>query len=152
MSLVFTKKSLIAAAENAIKNHNAAVLRWERDREKYLADHQAAWIETNLSKVKTLRTALTDLLKPGKIITLKQVRSIANSGNDIEYLFYTAPTDSKINSDVGFKPTSNMAHQGLVDLLKAHTGETITANQLKILGYDDLAGLFRDAVRAGGTI
>ncbi|CPU00360.1 Uncharacterised protein [Mycobacteroides abscessus] len=152
MSLVFTTKTLITAAEKAIKNHNTALARWEQDRDDYLRAHQQAWIKTSLPRVRELRTTLTEMLKPGKAITLKQIRDAANAGNDIEGLFYNPPSEARIKGEIGSKPSLNIDHyRGLIDLLKAHTGQTISASQLKMVGYDSLTELFRDALGTEGA-
>ena len=58
--------------------------------------------------------------------------------------------DSDVRNNVprpqGWMPSGTLdSWHGLVKMLEAHTEETITANQLKLFGYDKLEPLFRQA-------
>lgn len=152
MTITFKTEALIAAAQKAIDNHADDLMVYEARKNSLLAEHRAAWVAERREGVVRLRDALTKALKSAGPIEISAIRKAANDGNDIEHLFYTAPGSYEINNAIGNKPEAYgiKSYAGLIELLKAHTGETITANQLKVLGYDKLTGLFTDAVRAGG--
>lgn len=153
MSLVFTTKSLIAAAENAIKNHNADLAEWERKRESFLAEHRAEWTATKRDRLIDFRNNLSGAIKSGKVVDRQSLRRLSRV-SDIEDLFYVEPDSYRITKhEIGDKPNGGdlASHRGLIALLKAHTGDTISANQLKVLGYTNLTALFNAAVRTGGA-
>jgi len=152
MSLTFTTESLIDAAKAAIKNNEAELAEWERKREKFLIEHAAVWNEKQRPQVKALRSALTDMLKSSKPIHLADVRRAAGL-HDLELPFYTPPSDHHISAAIGQKPTpNNDMLRGLIGLMEAHTGDTISANQLKLLGYDKLQWLFQAAAATPGAV
>lgn len=153
MSLVFTKKSLITAAEKAIKNRQHEILAWQKRVNDVQAEHARAWNESNRDRLVALRNTITRELKTSGPITIDAVRKDFPKVHYLSELFYCGPSDYELKDKVGRRPDESdiEKYRGLIDLMKAHTGETISANQLKVLGYTKLTELFNDAVREGGA-
>lgn len=153
--LAFRTADLIAAAETAIKNHDAARVEWDRRVAKFKSEHRVAWFRTGHSRVRQLRDKLTAELKssgPVERVDVYAHLGLSNSG-DLGSLLYVPPTQYEIHQLD--KPAHFYAgkfdHAGLLELLKAHTGDEISASQLKSLGYAGLVELFRDAVKIAGA-
>ncbi|SKT21324.1 hypothetical protein [Mycobacteroides abscessus] len=153
MSLVFTKKSLITAAEKAIKNRQHEILAWQKRVDNVRAEHARTWNEKGRDRIVALRNAITRELKSSGPVTIGAIRKDLPNIHSLSDLFYCGPSDYELKEKVGRRPDESDVekYRGLIDLMKAHTGDTISANQLKLLGYTKLTELFNAAVREGGT-
>lgn len=152
MTITFRTDALITAAQSAIDAYDADKATYDAEVDTYLAAHRYHWVANNRGDVRRLRDALTKALKSGGVIDLQGTRKAVNGGSDLENLFYQPPTDYQIGNAVGRNPSEHglRGYRGLIELLKAHTEDTITASQLKVIGYSDLTALFTAAVRNGG--
>jgi len=154
MSLVFTKKSLINAAEKAIKNREGEINEWQKKIDTFRVEHARTWNDKNRERLVTLRNVLTRELKLTGPVTMAAINKDVPNVGYLSDLFYFGPGDYELNQKAGHKPNESViaTYQGLIELMQAHTGDTISANQLKVLGYTNLTALFNDAVRAGGEV
>lgn len=152
MSITFKTQSLITAAYQALKNYERDRAAWERKKTKFVADHRAAWVGEKRPQVIALRDALTKALKANAVVEYDSIADVASKirSHGLSYICYSPPSPYEIGQEIGSRPGIPTGFQGLIELLKAHTGDTITANQLKLLGYTNLTGLFNAAVKAGG--
>lgn len=150
MSITFDKAALINAAETALKGHDVADAKWQED----VAKFHEKWTRQydRLPRVRALRDALTAHLKTGNQPTPEDTahwREVAGT----DYLSNLAPS-RPTRSDMPSKPVGWLGpetqdrYRGLIALLKAHVEPTVTANQLKLVGFDRLESLFRMAAAA----
>ncbi|SKX79839.1 Uncharacterised protein [Mycobacteroides abscessus subsp. bolletii] len=153
MSLVFSKKSLIDAAGRAIKNREQAIAAWQKQVDDVKAEHARKWNEQGRERTVILRNILTRELKTAGPVPLSAIRKELPDAQYLSDLFYSGMAEYELNKKVGRKPDASVIekYRGLIELMKAHTGETISANQLRLLGYTKLAEIFNAAVRVGGT-
>ena len=157
MSVTFTTQSLITAAETAVKNHGIADRQYQADKAKFVKKYQAEHdVRPNLRR---LRDELTAFLKTNKYPTKDDAARFRKAAgvNYIDHLYQrNQPSNSELRDNVsapaGLLTDTRLAnYRALIDLLKGHTGETITANQLKLVGFADIQGLFLAATAAGGS-
>ncbi|QBI96414.1 hypothetical protein SEA_DONNY_56 [Mycobacterium phage Donny] len=151
MSVTFKTQSLIDAAESVIKLHDEAVAEWKRQTDAHQANHRDQWWEDNRERVTALRNYLTRSLKNDTPPTNREANRIMNTSSG--YVQFFVP----VGEPNGDKPDGYHVRNlgdlvGLVAMLKAHTGETISANELKLVGYDRLTQLFQLAAAAGGRV
>ncbi|AKF14625.1 hypothetical protein AVJ28_gp56 [Mycobacterium phage Baee] len=151
MSVTFKTQSLIDAAESVIKLHEDAVAEWERQTAAHQAQHRDQWWENNRDRVTALKNYLTRCIKNDTPPTSKEAERLMASRSG--YVQFFVPT----GEPSGDKPDGYFVRNlgdlaGLVAMLKAHTGETISANELKLVGYDRLTQLFQLAAAAGGRV
>lgn len=153
MSLVFTKKSLVDAADKAIKKRQHEVAEWQKKIDAVRSERAREWNDTRRDRIVALRNTLTRELKSSGPIMIGAIRKDFPNVHYLSDLFYCGPSDHELKEKVGRRPDESEVEKylGLIDLMKAHTGDTISANQLKVLGYTNLTALFNAAVRAGGT-
>lgn len=157
MAITFKTKSLIDAAQRAIDNHEEAKRIWDSRLQEKIDEHAAEWHEVGQPRLRELRDLLTSRLKHGKPVLHSEVAEL--TGNAARYhsdqltgLFFT-PLSKSSAAHQAEKPPYLHAdvrdHRSLIELLTAHTGDTITSAQLTAIGYKNLARLFNDAVRDG---
>ncbi|ABD58168.1 hypothetical protein PBI_COOPER_51 [Mycobacterium phage Cooper] len=155
-SITFDKQALIKTAETALAVHGKADEVYQADLEKYKADHAP---DSKIPQLVALRDELSRFLRTKREPTAADARKFRNAVNSDDYLrnLYTTPVDDRdarnnVARPAGWlSPSQRDSYLGLVAMLKAHVGETITANQLKLFGYTNLEALFRAAATAGGA-
>lgn len=153
MSVTFNRKALISTAEQAIREHNKARAEYAQAVEAFKAKHAAKNI--NSAAIRKFRDFLTAGLKTGKPITRAEARGVAGHSS-IEYLFYSSPSDYDVKQQVSrptglLSPAQVTETQALIKVLQAATGDTVTANELKLLGLKNLGPVFAAAAAQVGT-
>lgn len=151
MPVTFTTKALIDAATEAVSGHLKADEQYQRDaaeyRRKYAEEHDM------LPQLKALRDELTAFLKLKRQPTADDARRFRAAVKDNDYIrnmYVGGLSDRDVSNNVAkpsgwLAPSTVASYQGLIKMLQAHTEDTITANQLKLFGYDRLEPLFRAA-------
>lgn len=151
MSMTFSTSALIEAAEKVLKQHRDAVEQWQRQTAAYQAEHRDTWWSENHDKIVALRNYLTRCLKNNTPPDQSEACRLMASRNG--YIsFYSSPGEPGGDKPAGYYVRNVGSLPGLVAMLKAHTGETISANELKLVGYDKLTDLFTLAAAAGGRV
>lgn len=148
MPVTFRTSALIEATKEALAGHATADAEYQKAIKQYRAEKLAE--QDMIPRLRALRDELSAFLK-----TKRQPTSVDASrfkraaGEDYLHNLYSGGiSDHDIRSNVA-KPigwinqTTVASYQGLVKMLKAHTEDEITANQLKLFGYDRLEPLFR---------
>lgn len=150
-SITFDKVALIDAAEAALKVHAAADREYQKAVAKYRRDTAPPSQRDNIV---ALRDALSAFIKTKRTPTaadVKEFRAAAHT-SDIGNLYDREVDDYQVRNNVS-KPAGWLSNErrtswaGLVAMLQAHTGDSVTANQLKLFGYTSLEPLFRAAAQ-----
>ncbi|AGT12790.1 hypothetical protein PHELEMICH_53 [Mycobacterium phage Phelemich] len=151
MSVTFKTQALIDAAESVIALHDEAVAEWERKTAAHQARHRDLWWENNRERVTALRNYLTRSLKNDTPPTNKEAnRLMATTSGYVQFFVPTGEPSGDKPDGYYVKNLGDLP--GLVAMLQAHTGDTISANELKLVGYDRLTQLFQLAAAAGGRV
>lgn len=151
MSVTFNRNHLLATANRALANHEKAGKDRQKAIEEYKLQHRLRHIRTYTNSQRELRDLLTKGLKSSGPISLADVRR-AIGGIELSKLFYTPPRDYDIKNDVkdpeGYlNPAEYTETRALVKVLTAATGDTISANELKLLGLKNLVPIFTAAAQ-----
>ncbi|QDH91834.1 hypothetical protein SEA_PHRAPPUCCINO_159 [Mycobacterium phage Phrappuccino] len=144
--ITFRTTELAKVVQRAIDSHAEALRDYNRQADQHRRAHRRQWLADHAAQVKAHRDYLTRCLRNGTAPTSAGVRTA--TGMSAADLVYDEVGDYVIRRLFGNPPVLPTAeYQGLVELLKAHTGETISANQLHALGFrtSRLQQLFRDA-------
>ena len=150
MPVTFKVDALIQAAKDAVTVGAKAQSDWEKAADAY---RKAKIAESDCrADIIALRDELSAFIKTRKAPTYADAQRFKKVARH-DYLsnMYTSEiSDHDIRNNVprpaGWYPSSTLdSWRGLVKMLEAHTEETITANQLKLFGYDKLEPLFRQA-------
>lgn len=156
MTLTFSSQAIRDAARRAIDNHERVVVEYNRRVDEFKVKRRADWIAEQTPRMKELRNHLTAAFRTSGIVTGADVADILGVDRRVEIgtAFYDEPSAWEINNAVETPDhyrASVDGYPGLIDLLDAHEGDTITDRQLISLGYKHLTELFRDAVKAGAA-
>jgi len=132
-------------------NHEKAGNEREQAIEEFKLQHRLNHIRTHTANQRKLRDFLTKSLKSGGVVELADVRAIA-AGRELDRLFYSPPREYVIKENVtnptGYLSPAECAEtRALVKVLSAATGETISANELKLLGLKNLVPIFTAAAQ-----
>jgi regulator of protease activity HflC (stomatin/prohibitin superfamily) len=147
--LIKVARRALAAHDQAIGDQQAAVVRWKAERAaKHATEHR--------DSQRRLRDALTVSLRNGKLLTRKEARKAAGGVNSLDYLFYDAPGEYETSRDgpktpAVLTPAEISETRALITVLEAANGDTITANELKLLGLKNLAPVFIAAANEPAT-
>lgn len=152
MSVMFKTQSLIEAAQSILDRKKAAGEEWEAMLAEYYDEHYDTWFKNHTEGVRELRDYLTKCLKERK--NPDQATALGLMAQKDYLRFYSKPSSPNgLDTPAGLNPGHYVGSlPGLIRMLKAHTGDTITANELKLVGYDKLTHLFAAAAEAGGRI
>ncbi|QWY84397.1 hypothetical protein SEA_KNOCKER_55 [Mycobacterium phage Knocker] len=150
MPITFDKSTLIDAAKDAIRTHDAAAAQWEADKAAYIADHASDM--DRRAELRALRDAITAFLKTNRQPTRDDANALRRTVSDdyIRNLYVPHVSEREVEQNVP-KPKGWLyrdkadSYRGLIKMLEANTDSTITAAQLKLFGYSDLEMLFRRA-------
>jgi hypothetical protein len=153
VTTTFQRAALMDAVKSAISNMKAELDKYDADVAAFKERHRKRWLAESLPQLKRRRDRLTKLLAKGGTVTSSDL------GGDINRLLYTPPSSYDIGKTVGYIDRSYRkdfaakinAYTGVLALLEAQTGDTISIAQLKTLGINKTAELFRLATNAGGT-
>lgn len=156
MALTFKTTDLIKVAQAAIDGKAKALAKYEADKYDARLKYQRKWADANTERVRELRDFLSKGLRSGTVPTTKAVRRIMGQTDGYSSAgvhFFDSSGDGSLTAPRGIYIDADR-WQSLIPLLKAHKLDTVTAHQLKELGYHpkDLEKLFRDAVTAGAAV
>lgn len=153
MSITFNKSQLERVAKQAISAHNKAQVNYDATVAKYKRDYAIAHALEYRDRIRKLRDFLSTNIRKGGVIYREDARKAAGGINDIEYLFYRGDPESyEINKNVTapkgwLAPAQLIETRALIAVLEAAEGDTITANELKLLGLKNLAPIFTAAAQ-----
>jgi len=153
VTTTFTRQALLDAAKSAVANMEAELAEYDRRVEEYKAKHAERWLQRERHQLKTARTLLTKALSTGKVVK-------ADSLPNITRLLYQEPSSYDIGKEVGYLRQDYKkqfmarldAYRGVVKLLEATDGDTLSINQLKTMGLNKLGDLFRIAATQEGAL
>lgn len=148
MSVTFKKTALIAATREALATADAAEREYQRRVESYRAEYASQRDVT--AGIRALRDELSAFLKTRRQPTAEDAQRFHKAAgvDGLTALYTPEPNDYQIKQNVPavagrMAKDTQATYQGLIKMLQAHTEDTITANQLKLFGYDRLEPLFR---------
>ncbi|KAB7761790.1 hypothetical protein [Mycolicibacterium mucogenicum] len=156
MSVTFNRTQLITVANRALREHEKAKADRTKAVAKYRTEHATKDADRTRANAVRLRDGLTKLLRKSGPIHMDDVRD-ANGGS--RYLdadrFYTEPGEYLIKENVTVKsglltPAQVIETRSLLQVLGAATGDTISANELKLLGLKNLGPVFAAAAAQSG--
>lgn len=153
MSVTFNRAQLIKVTTDALAAHEKAVAERAKQVEKYRSEHALAAIRDTHLHARSLRDALTKALKSHKPVTRAELQK-ALGGSDIRDRFYTAPGDYEVNRELDgvptglLKPAEVIESRALLKVLTAAEGDTVSVNELKLLGLKNLQPVFTAAGQA----
>ena len=146
-STTFIVAKLIEVANRAIDNEQALLDKYAARVEAYKKLHLQQWMTNTKPRLAAARTKITDALKTGQPVTVDRV-------GDLNKLLYSEPDDYVIRqavrgpSEEVRRRTQNHISElkATVAALRAQTGETISINQLRLIGVPKINDLFLAAV------
>ena len=150
MPVTFKVDALIDAADAAVKSGTAA----EATYQKAIAEYRKQKIAESdvIPNIRALRDELSAFLKTKRAPVYADAQRFKKAARSdyISHLYTSDVSDSDVRNNVprpqGWMPSGTLdSYRGLIQMLKANTEPTITANQLKLFGYDKLEPLFRQA-------
>lgn len=151
MSVTFDRLHLIKHAKAALAEDAKAVKAHHQEIETFKRHHCRD--QNNVAGQRKLRDYLTAQLRKNAVITRADVRK-AMGVSDTELLFYTPPGDYEIRKGVD-RPVGLLTGpqrteiNAMLKVLEAAKGETITANEMKLLGFKNLYPMFAAAAGEG---
>ena len=149
MSVTFNRLQLVKVAEAALTAHDKAQAEYTKACDQYRADHAAEW--GGIERIRELRDALTARLKKPGPVSRAEVRKLL-AVSDIENVFYVPVDDYTVKRKVTapakyLSPSEVIETRALLQVLKSATGDTVSANELKLLGLKNLAAVFTAAAQ-----
>ena len=157
MSVTFKRTHLITVTNKALAEHEKAQAEYRKACEAYRVEHAKKAIAKTHQTAKALRDALTKALKRQGPIDAKEItRAVGRESSyytRVDELFYTPPPIHHVQSNVD-KPRGLLTQaqaseaRALLKVLLAATGETVSANELKLLGLRNLTPIFAAAAAA----
>lgn len=156
MSITFDRVQLIKVAESALDEHAKAKVKFQAACDKYRASHAANRTQPTRDRARQLRDALTKALKAPGPVTAQMVKRATDGTSYTSDLFYIPPNDRTVEQNVNMppgllKPAELVETRALVTVLKAATGDTISVNELKLLGLKNLEPVFTAAANKAGA-
>lgn len=154
MSVTFHRAQLIKVAGEAIAAHEKAKAEYAKAVEQFKAEHAARFHDDHREGIKKLRDYLTASIKRGGPVLRREARAVATAGYDLENLFYSGVDDyivrEKVQRPKGLLTPAELIETGaLLKVLEAASGDTVSANELKLLGLKNLGPVF---VAAAGDV
>lgn len=155
MTVTFNRAHLAQVSATALANHDKAKSRQQGAIEVWKIERATKHRVNYRERTIRLRNMLTSALKANKTPTRQEARDYVGI-SDIENLFYTPPNDYDVQRDVPkadglLSPAEVTEIRALQAVLDAAAGDTITANELKLLGLKNLAPVFIAAAAEPAT-
>lgn len=153
MTTTFSRQALLDAAKTAVANMESELVDYDERVEEYKAKHQEKWLLNERNQLQVARNLLTKALQTGRVIK-------SDALPDITRLLYREPSSFEIGKGVGYLRNDYKkqfthrldAYRGVVRLLEAADGDTLSINQLKTMGLNKLGDLFRVAANTEGGL
>jgi hypothetical protein len=151
MSVTFNRTLLVKVAKQALAEHEQVVKDYDTAVADYVREHAARHAEPTRAKAVELRNALTKALKSSGPVHTKTITRV--TGSRYPDSFYNPPGDYDIKQRVSvpkglLKPAEVAETRALVQVLQAATGDTVSANELKLLGLKNLQPVFVAAAQS----
>ncbi|QGH80059.1 hypothetical protein SEA_NHAGOS_48 [Gordonia phage NHagos] len=148
MALTFSRAALIEAAEAAVQEDTDKQTRWDADAQRMIDADKTEWMKLGPARVRKLRDYLTAQLKTGKPINRYAVRKVVGE-HDVENIFHVELSDYEIRRELNSRPALDTTEYiALIDMLRASTGDEISASQLRSVGFGNLNPLFKQVAKA----
>jgi hypothetical protein len=144
--IVFKRTDLIEAAQRVVDRYDRALAAHAEQVKAYRQEHLQNWQAKHTEGVRAFRDYLTACLKKGVAPLDSKVTELVGT-----HAFYTVPDDYVANQRIKKPKADGVAEcRALIELLRLHTGETISAGQLKTFGFGAkmLNELFSSVARA----
>jgi hypothetical protein len=150
MSVTFNRQQLIRVAKTALAEHENAVKEYRKAVEDFKVKHAEQHTERTRDRATRLRDALTKALKKPGPIHAEVIRRSVGDLYRLDDSFYRPPVDYDIKKQVTeptglLKPAEVIETRSLIEVLEAATGDTVSANELKLLGLKNLQPIFAAA-------
>ena len=150
MAVTFNRAQLMRVAKSALAEDIKAQKVYREEVDKFLAQH--ARNNHRPDQLRKLRDYITAALKRGNPIIVRDIRK-ALGVSDVENLFYAGPpsitgwevTSAVVKPAALLGPNQRTEINAMLKVLEAATGETITANEMKLLGFKNLYPVFAAA-------
>lgn len=153
MSVTFQISALITATKDALSVHAKADAEYQAACAAYRAERESD--QDKLAQIRELRDELSAFLKTRRQPERADAQRFKKAAREdyLSNLYVTGFSDSDVRNNVSrpagwLNANTAASWAGLIRMLEAHTEDTITANQLKLFGYDKLEPLFRSAALA----
>ena len=145
MSVTFNRAQLIRVTETALSEHDRAATAYNTDVERYKADHAA---EFDIARLRRFRDWLTRHLNNGGPVSRPGYDIVGH--NDLCSMFYSPPSDYVITKKVTrpqglLSPSEIIEARALLQVLQAAEGDTVSVNELRLLGMKNLQPVFTAA-------
>lgn len=145
MTLTFKVAKLKEAAQAAVKLHESARDQYEVNLATYRREDHDRWHEQHREGVERLRDYLSRCIKsniPPDHATARK----ALGKSDLTLYSPVSKNTSMVEYPPGYPNPRIGTIRAMVSFLDFVDAETITASQLKVVGFEDLASLYREAV------
>ncbi|NOR03650.1 hypothetical protein HGK72_26730 [Mycolicibacterium fortuitum] len=150
MSVTFNRAQLVKVAKTALTAHDKAQVEYLAERENLQARHAADW---NRQRLINFRDWLTKKLKTGGPVEAPGYD--VTDGANLTGLFYSPMSDYQL--DRGQKRPKGLLTaaeaieiRALLKVLEAASGDTVSVNELKLLGLKNLQPVFTAAAQEAG--
>lgn len=152
MSISFSRTALLKAAKEALSQDDKAQVGHKKDCEKYLVTHAADSTARTREHAKNLRDAINRELRKAGPIRVRALRDSLGKGmnRDLRDVFYSPADDYEVRRNV-IRPAQLLTQaqrvetKALIQVLETAKGETVTANELRLLGLKALGHVFQAA-------
>lgn len=154
MSITFKRTQLITVANTALREHERVTKDYERKVTAFKDTHEEKYVLSTRRRAEELRTLITKTLrKPGRPVYARDLTPALSGSDYLSRHFYVPLRDSEIRNHVpppegGLKPAEVAETKALIQVLQAATGDTISVNELKLLGLKNLQPVFIAAGRS----
>lgn len=150
MSVTFNRAQLVKVAKSAIEAHDKARVAYLAERENLRAQHAAEW---NRDLLVRFRDWLTKQLKTSGPIESPDYD--VTGGVGVRDLFYKPIRDYELDRQQVrpkglLTPAEAVEIGALLKVLEAATGDTVSVNELKLLGLKNLQPVFTAAAQEAG--
>ncbi|WP_100483116.1 hypothetical protein [Mycobacteroides abscessus] len=152
MSVTFNRLQLIKVAESALAAHAKAGTAHEAEIAAFRAEHAEKQATLTRERARALRDGLTKALKGSGPVRYDEVCKANGGDYSLSGRFYSEPSNYDIRNKVTspeelLTPAEAVETKALLQVLRAATGDVVTANELKLLGLKNLAPVFIAAGR-----
>jgi hypothetical protein len=150
MSVTFNRAQLVKVAKSALAAHDKAQVAYVAEREEIKTKHAAEW---NRQRLVNFRDWLTKQIKSGAPV--QSPGHDVTGGGNLTSLFYSPPSDWQLDREHKkpqglLTPAESTEIRALLKVLESATGDTVSVNELKLLGLKNLQPVFTAAAQEAG--
>ena len=148
MAITFSRTQLVRVAKAALAADAKARQNYLKTCDTFRDRHRRD--NTKTEQLRRLRDHLTKGLKGNTALLDRKATRELFGVSDIEHLFYTGPDDYSVRQAVTapkelLSAGERVEISALLKVLEAATGEEVTANELKLVGFKNLSPVFTAA-------